>query len=82
LTYIVLTIELDTGATLILTNGSSISLIEGATLSLCVALDEDQISLLRRIVTVTISSSQSSIKDQGTIVVSARSVKAMIIFGV
>jgi hypothetical protein len=69
-------IIISTGATLSLsmTNGSSISLVEGATLLLCVALDRDQISLLRRTVVVAISSSQSSIEDQGMVVVSACSI--------
>ena len=47
---------------------------------MCVALNEGQVSLLRRTVTIAISSSLTSIKDQGMLVESARSIESMITY--
>ena len=48
---------------------------------MCVALNESQISLLSRAVTIAITSSLTSIENQGMLVVSACSIASLITFG-
>lgn len=53
------------GASVRLTNDSTVSLIEGDTILLCITIDKTQALLLDRMVPISVTSSLASMEDRG-----------------